>query len=167
MEFWPPRYVAFDGIFSFHDRSFSMEFGRWFDLIKNTPTDFLYSEYLCVKSIGRFWGNFSHFPDRSFSTEFSIPSICRFRWNFGNHLVFKYYLFKQYSSASHRANKESFPCWGILSIRIFYQYIFWRPTPDKKRRFGWNLGETKMSFWVEFGEIQYVISDGILPKIKN
>ena len=26
---------------------------------------------------------------------------------------------------------------------------------------------TNMSFWVEFGEIQYVVLDGILPKIKN
>ena len=30
-----------------------------------------------------------------------------------------------------------------------------------------EFGGTNMSFWVEFGEIQYVVLDEILPKIKN
>ena len=74
---------------------------------------------------------------------------------------------KQFSSASCRANKESFLYWRILGIGISYQNIFWRPTPDKKCRFWCNFGGTNMSFWVEFREIQYVVLDGILPKIKN
>ena len=41
---------------------------------------FFWREYLFVKLIGRFFGNFSHFPDWSFSMEFSIPSICHFWW---------------------------------------------------------------------------------------
>ena len=117
--------------------------------------------------------------------------ICRFRWNFSFSDRFRRnfrfprcvvfdgisattcilcsnisYL-KQFSSASRRANKKSFLYWRILGISISYQNIFWRPTPDKKCRFWWNLGGTNMSFWVEFGEIQYVVLDGILPKIKN
>ena len=96
-----------------------------------------------TSQICRFRWNFS-FPDRSFSTEFSIPSMCRFRWNFGNSttciLCSNISYLKQFSSASRRANKESFFYWSILGISISYQNILWRPTPDKKCRFWWNLG---------------------------
>ena len=114
--------------------------------------------------------------DMSFWVEFALQ-ICRFRRNFrfprcvvfdgisACILCLNISYLKQFSSASRLANKDSFLYWRILGISISYQNIFWRPTPDKKCRFWWNFGGTDMAFWVEFGEIQYVVLDGIRWKI--
>ena len=117
--------------------------------------------------ICHFWWNFS-FPDRSFSTKFLIPLMCRFRWNFGNYMypMFKYFLFKTIFQRFTPGKQRIVSLLKDFGIGISYQNIFWRPTPDKKCRFWWNFGGTNMSFWVEFGEIQYVIYNKFCTKLK-
>ena len=80
-------------------------------------------------------------PDMSFSTEFSIPSMCRFRWNFGNYMypMFKYFLsktiFQRFTPGKQRV---------VSSLKDFgHEYFL------PKQFLAPNAGQ-KMSFLVEF-----------------
>ena len=120
-------------------------------------------EYLFVKSIGRFWGNFSHFPDQSFSTEFSIFSIYHFWWNLGNYSILCLNIsYLNNFPALHAEQKKNHFFAEDFWAYVFSAKIFSNAPPLTKNvvfdgiwgelicYFWWNLGKSNRSFYKEF-----------------
>ena len=96
----------------------------------------------------------------SFPTEFSIPSMCRFRWNFGNYmyLMFKYFLFKTISQRFTPGKQKVVSLLKNFGHKYFLSKYFLAPDAGQKMsilsgiwrelicRFGWNLEKSNTSF---------------------
>ena len=179
MEFWPPRYVVLGWIkgnffrlrrADFWHMSFQVEFLLASAHLKNL--DKFSSSHGFFRNTNNLW-HMSFLvefdlPDMSFSTEFfipwsfstkfSIPSMCRFRWNFGMYPTFKYFLFKTIFQRFTPGKQRIVSILKDFGHKYFLPKHFLVPNAGQKMsslvKFG---GGTNMSFWVEFGEIQYVV----------
>ena len=127
----------FSGIKRFGHMSFQVEFLLVPVHLKSLD-EFSSTHGFFRNTNSRFGWNFS-FPDRSFSTEFSIPSMCRFRWNFGMYPMFKYFLFKTIFQRFTPGKQRFVSLLKNFGHKYFLPKHFLAP----------NAGQ-KMSFLVEF-----------------
>ena len=150
-------YGFFSGIKRFGHMSFQVEFllapalKKW---LKNL--DEFSSSHAFFRNTNNLWHMLFlvefDLPDMSFSmeffilwsfpTEFSIPSMCRFRWNFGNYmyLMFKYFLFKTIFQRFTPGKQKVVSLLKNFGHKYFLPKYFLAPDAGQK-----------MSFLVEFG----------------